>query len=86
MSSLKNLFPFSYKKTLGGFIVSLIVYVLIAIVASLAIGFAGLIGGWIPVVGALLGIVLRIIGIIVDVYIVAGIIILILVFLNIIKD
>ena len=69
---LKKLFPYSYQKSL---LVSLIIYIVTAIVASLLIGFAGAITGWIPVVGTLVGWALRIVGIIVDIYVVGGIVV-----------
>ena len=79
---LKKLFPYSYQKSL---LVSLIIYIVTAIVASLLIGFAGAITGWIPVVGTLVGWALRIVGIIVDIYVLAGIVISVLAFLKIVK-
>ena len=79
---LKKLFPYSYQKSL---LVSLIIYIVTAIVASLLIGFAGAITGWIPVVGTLVGWALRIVGIIVDIYVVGGIVVSILLALKVIK-
>lgn len=79
---LKKLFPYSYQKSL---LVSLIIYIVTAIVASLLIGFAGLLTGWIPVVGTLVGWALRIVGIIVDIYVVGGIVVSILLALKVIK-
>jgi hypothetical protein len=80
--NLKKLFPVAYKQSL---LVSIIVYLIIGIIASLAIGFAGLITGWIPLVGAIVGWVLRIVGAIVDLYVVCGIIVAILLALKVIK-
>ncbi|MBQ7369639.1 MAG: hypothetical protein IJW58_01540 [Clostridia bacterium] len=79
---LKKLFPYSYQKSL---LVSLIIYIVTAIVASLLIGFAGLLTGWIPAVGTLVGWALRIVGIIVDIYVVGGIVVSILLALKVIK-
>ena len=79
---LKKLFPYSYQKSL---LVSLIIYIVTAIVASLLIGFAGAITGWIPVVGTLFGWALHIVGIIVDIYVVGGIVVSILLALKVIK-
>lgn len=79
---LKKLFPYSYQKSL---LVSLIIYIVTAIVASLLIGFAGALTGWIPVVGDLVGWILRIVGIIVDIYVVGGIVVSILLALKVIK-
>lgn len=79
---LKKLFPISYNKTL---LVGIILYLVVAIVAGLLIGLAGLLTGWIPVVGAIVGWVLRIAGILVEIYVVVGIILNILVALKVIK-
>ena len=79
---MKKLFPISYKKSL---LMGIIIYLIVAIVASLLIWVAGFMTGWIPVVGAIVGWVLRIVGIIVDVYVVVGIILSILVALKVIK-
>ena len=80
--NLKKLFPVSYERTL---LVAIVIYVIVALLASLLIGFAGAITGWIPVVGTLVGWVLRIVGILVDLYVVCGIVVKILVTLKVIK-
>ena len=80
--NLKKLFPVSYERTL---LVAIVIYVIVAILASLLIGFAGAITGWIPAVGTLVGWVLRIVGILVDLYVVCGIVVKILVTLKVIK-
>lgn len=79
---LKKLFPYSYRKSL---LVSLVIYIVTAIVASLLIGFAGILTGWIPVAGVLVGWALRIVGIVVDIYVVGGIVVSILRALKMIK-
>lgn len=79
---LKKLFPVSYEKSL---LVAIVVYVVVAIAASLVIGFAGVLTGWIPVVSALVGWALRIAGIIVDLYVVGGIVVSVLLTLKVIK-
>ena len=79
---LKKLFPISYNKSL---LIALVVYIAVAIVAGLLIGFAGLITGWIPVVGAIVGWCLRIISAIVEIYVIGGIIVKILLTLKVIK-
>ena len=79
---LKKLFPISYNKSL---LIALVVYIAVAIVAGLLIGFAGLITGWIPVVGAIVGWILRIVSAIVEIYVICGIIVKILLALNVIK-
>ncbi len=80
--NLKKLFPYSYRKSL---LVSLVIYIVTAIVASLLIGFAGVLTGWIPVAGVLVGWALRIVGILVDIYVVGGIVVSILLALKVIK-
>ena len=79
---LKKLFPLSYKKSL---LVSLIVYIVVAIIAGALIGLAGLLTGWIPVVGMVVGWALRIISILVEVYVIGGIVVSILLALKVIK-
>lgn len=80
---MKKFFPWSYSK--AGLLMGLLYYVIVAVVASLLIGFAGVIFGWVPVAGAILSWALRIVGIIVDVWVVIGIVLRILVTLNIVK-
>lgn len=84
---LKKLFPISYKYThsVGSLIVGILLYVVVAIVAGLLIGFAGVLTGWIPLVGAVIGWLLRIAGILVEIYVIAGIILQVLVYLKIVK-
>ena len=79
---LRKLFPISYKQSL---LVSVIIYLIQAVVAGLAIGFAGLLTGWIPLVGVIVGWVLRIISMLVEIYVVGGIIVSILLALKVIK-
>jgi ABC-type multidrug transport system permease subunit len=80
--NLKKLFPMSYEKST---LISIIIYLVTAVVASLLIGFAGALTGWIPVVGTLVGWALRIVGIVVDIYVVGGIVVSILLALKVIK-
>lgn len=80
--NLKKLFPISYEKST---LVSILVYLVTAVVASLLIAFAGAITGWIPVVGTLIGWALRIVGIVVDIYVVGGIVVSILLALKVIR-
>ena len=74
---LKKIFPLSFKYVGSGknLLIGILVYLLVGVLAGLAIWVAGLLTGWIPVVGALIGWILRIAGILVDVYVVAGIIV-----------
>ena len=87
MDALKKIFPVSFKRagSVADFIIGLIIYAVIAIVAGLIIGFAGVLTGWIPVIGAIIGLILRLVGSLVELYILAGIVILILVFTKILK-
>lgn len=80
---MKKFFPWSYSK--AGLLIGLLYYVLVALVASLLIGFAGAITGWIPVAGGIVAWALRIVGIIVDVWVVIGIVLRILVTLKIVR-
>ena len=84
---MKQLFPLSFKwsKDLVSMIIGIVIYLIVGAVAGLCIWLAGFIGGWIPVVGVIPCWVLRIVSILVDVYVVAGIVILVLVFLKIVK-
>lgn len=80
---MKKFFPWSYSK--AGLLIGLIYYILVALVASLIIGFANVLVGWIPVVGAIVAWALRIVGIIVDAWVVIGIVLRVLVTLKIVK-
>ena len=84
---MKNYFPlsFKYSKDLVSMIIGIIVYLVVAAVAGVLIWVAGLLGGWIPVAGVFLGWILRIVSIIVEIYTLAGIVILVLAFLKIVK-
>ncbi len=87
MEQLKKWFPLSFKRndSVGNFIVALLIYLAIGLVAGLLIGFAGMITGWIPVVGTIIGWVLRAVGILVDAYVLVGIVLQILAFCKVIK-
>ena len=84
---MKNYFPlsFKYSKDLISMIIGIIVYLVVAAVAGVLIWLAGAIGGWVPVAGPILGWILRVVSIIVEVYTVAGIVVLVLAFLKIVK-
>ena len=83
MNSLLKLFPLSSRAKNSGkdLAISIIIYVILAVIGSVLLGIAGLFTG-IPVLGAILGIVLRIIGILMDVYVLGGVIIAILAYLG----
>lgn len=80
---MKKFFPWSYSK--AGLIIGLIYYILVALVASLLIVFAGTLVGWIPVVGRITSLALKIISIVVDGWVVIGIVLRVLVTLKILR-
>ncbi len=83
---LKKYFPYSYKaKSIGGLITSILFYIVIGLVAGVAIWLATLLTGWIPVIGAIVGWLLGIVASIVEVYNVVGIVLAVLVFLKILE-
>jgi hypothetical protein len=88
MDILKKLFPLSWKyaNDVANVVVGAILYVVAGIIAGAVIWLAGAITGWIPLLGALIGWVLGIIGSLFEVYVIAGIVVLILVYLKVIKD
>lgn len=87
MSLLKKWFPisFSRSKSVVDMIIGIILYILIGIVAGLLIWVATLLTGWIPAVGGIIAWLLGIVSTIVEVWVVAGIIVLILAFFKILK-
>lgn len=87
MDILKKFFPISFNKSdsTSNLVIGIIIYLVIGIIAGAIIGLAGLITGWIPLVGALVGWVLRIIASVVELYVVAGIVILVLSFLKVLN-
>ena len=88
MDILKKTFPLSFKemKDVKELVIGIVVYLIVAILASVAIYLATLITGWIPVVGAIVGWVLGIVGGLVDLYALAGIVLALLVYFKVIKD
>ena len=88
MDILKKLFPLSWKHSndVSNFVVGIILYVVIGIIGGAILSLSGLITGWIPVAGAVIVWALRIIGAIIDLWVTAGIVVLILVFCKVIKE
>lgn len=88
METLKKFFPLSWKyaKEVADLVIGVIIYVVAAVIASAVIWLATLVTAWIPVVGGLVGIVLGLLGTLVDIYAIAGIVILFLVKFNVIKQ
>ena len=86
MDSLKKIFPFSYKYvgSVKNILIGILLYLVVGVLAGLAIYLAGFLTGWIPVVGTLVGWVLRIVGILADVYVGGGIVVQLLVHFKVI--
>ena len=87
MDTLKKFFPLSFKycDTPANLVIGIILYAVAAIVVGALIWLATLITGWIPVIGALIGWALGLVGSLVELYVVAGVVILILVFAKVLK-
>ena len=88
MEILKKLFPLSFKEMpdVKSLIIGIVVYLVLAILAGVAIFLATLIVGWIPFAGAIIGGLLGILGSLIDLYALAGIIIAILTYTKVIKN
>ncbi|MBE6889282.1 MAG: hypothetical protein E7485_04640 [Ruminococcaceae bacterium] len=87
MDILKTLFPISYKKsdTVNNLVIGILIYVVIGIIAGALIALPAMLLGGIPVVGTILCWVLGIIGSLVGLYTLAGVVIIVLVYLKIMK-
>lgn len=86
MDTLKKLFPHAFKAhETSSLIVSILVYIAIALVGGIAVGLITLITGWIPVLGTLLGIIFKILGTAVGIYTLAGIVMSVLVYNNMLR-
>ena len=87
MDVLKKVFPFSFKntKTVSDLIIGILIYLVAGIVAGAIIWLATMLTGWIPGVGPLIGWLIGIIATLAEIYVIAGIVLLILAFLKIIK-
>ena len=89
MDFLRKLFPlsFKHKETGKDLAVSIIVYAVMAIIATIILAIAGWVSGLLPgVLEVLTGIILGFIGTVVDVYATGGIVLSILVFTKVIKE
>ena len=88
MDTLKKLFPLSWKytKDVSNLVIGIIIHIVVAILAGAVIFLATALTGWIPFIGGLIGWALGIIGALVEVYVIAGIVILLLVYFKVIKD
>ena len=87
MDGLKKLFPMSFKYTENGANLAkgIILYIFAGVLAALAITISTLITGWIPVLGGVIAWALGIVAGLVEIYVVAGIVIQVLVFTDVIK-
>ena len=87
MDFLKKFFPYSFGiKDTSNFVIKIIVYAVAMIVGGALLGIIGWINSLLPqVVASLLGVVLGLLGSLINLYCVAGIVILILVFCKVIK-
>ena len=87
MDGLKKLFPMSFKYTESGANLAkgIILYIFAGVLAALAITISTLITGWIPVLGGVIAWALGIVAGLVEIYVVAGIVIQVLVFTDVIK-
>ena len=87
MDFLKKFFPYSFGiKDTSNFVIKIIVYAAAMIIGGALLGIIGWINSLLPqVVASLLGVVLGLLGSLINLYCVAGIVILILVFCKVIK-
>ena len=85
--NMKKLFPISYKNSKGvvDFIVGLLTYIAIGIIAGVAIWLATALVGWVPLIGSIIASVLGLVSTLIAVYVLIGIVLLILAFLKVIK-
>ena len=84
---LKSFFPLSWKyaDSVVRLVIGIIVYLVVEILVGALITLSTLLTGWVPVVGAIIAWILGIISSLIGLYTLAGIVILILVFLKVLK-
>ncbi len=87
MDTLKKLFPLSFKgcAEVKDLVINIVIYVATMLVAGLVFFLVGSLLGWIPVVGLLIGIIMKIVGTVLEVYCIAGIVLLVLDYLEVLK-
>ena len=87
MDILKKIFPLSFKemKDVKDLLINGVVYVIVAVLAAIAILLATMITGWVPVLGAAAGWILGLVGGLIDLYAVVGIVLAVLVYFKVIK-
>ena len=80
METLKKIFPLSFKflDSVANLIIGALVYLVVGVIASVAIGLLA----FIPIVGVIVGIC----GALIDLYVLAGIVILFLAYFKVLKD
>lgn len=88
METLKKFFPYSFKKTetAADLVVTIILYLVAAIVIGAVLSLAMLLLAFIPVVGLILCWLLGVVSSLLGLYVLAGIVIAILVFAKVIKE
>ena len=88
MNALKRFFPLSWKyaDSVVRLIIGIIIYFVVEIIVGALIGLSTQLTDWIPLVGGLIAWVLGIVGSLIGLYTLAGIVILVLVFLKVLKD
>ena len=88
MDTLKKLFPLSFKfsKDVANLIVGIIVHLVLVVLVGVLIKLATLLTGWLPVIGKLIAWALGVVSSLIGIYVLAGIIILVLVFTKVIKE
>ena len=88
MDTLKKLFPLSFKfsKDVANLIVGIIVNLVLGLLVGVLIKLATLLTGWLPVIGKLIAWALGVVSSLIGIYVLAGIIILVLVFTKVIKE
>ena len=88
MDALKKFFPLSFKRTesIGSLIIGILIYLVVGVVVGALITLSTFIAVWLPIVGPIIAWALGVISSLIGIYVLAGIIIQILVFANVIKD
>lgn len=87
MDFLKKFFPYSFGiKDTSNFVVKIIVYAVAMIIGGVLLAIIGWLNSLLPAaIAGLIGIILGLIGSLINLYCVAGIVILILVFCKVLK-
>jgi len=86
MDLLKKFFPYSYgAKEVKDLVIKIIVYVVAMVIGGAMLGLVNLIVGWLPLIGGIIGWVLGLAGSLIEIYCVAGIVLLVLDYFKILK-